>query len=312
MVDVLRRRSEIENYLNNLKVERPREEVVQTIPDEPVAPITTPAPVSVPLPKQQADTVTQAAQPVVPTPTPVVNEPIQKAEKDTVVSLPAPEKNVAADTVSQQKPAPENVEPQKTVTKKPVADVQKPKEEPVAPPVQQPTAPKEEKPIVVNKDTTAQNKPLAKEPLPPPVKPAAPLPEKPVTRAPMTYEPDTESPHSVIVILDKVDGIFVNEAKNAFNLYNRQAYYGKSFTISHEVMNESIKLVRIQTFANANEAMAYLEKVRKVAETDIIPWLPAEKYRFIITSDKNLETLRTKKDLLEYTNFLRSAFPGKF
>jgi tetratricopeptide (TPR) repeat protein len=116
MVDVLRRRSEIENYLNNLKVERPREEVVQTIPDEPVAPVTTPAPVSVPLPKQQADTVTQAAQPVVPTPTPVVNEPIQKAEKDTVVTLPAPEKNGAADTVSQQKPAPEKVEPQKTVT----------------------------------------------------------------------------------------------------------------------------------------------------------------------------------------------------
>ena len=98
--------------------------------------------------------------------------------------------------------------------------------------------------------------------------------------------------------------VFVNEAKNAFNRYNKQNFYNKTIDITSEVIDDNVKLVLMNNFENADAAMAYMEKVRKIAATEIVPWLPAANYKFSVISAKNLEILKASKDLTEYQKFL--------
>ncbi|MBL0135693.1 MAG: hypothetical protein IPP79_17805 [Chitinophagaceae bacterium] len=213
MLDVLNRRKEIEDYLTNLKIERPAEDSV-------AAPTTTPAPPA----KQPAVVVAPAAKKdtnaVAVKPPPVIKQPTPTAKKDSML-------------------------------------------------------------------------------LPPPVPKSA-----------FTSEPTT--PHYILIVMTKVDPVFVNEAKNAFNRYNKQNFYNKTIDITSEVIDDNVKLVLMNNFENADAAMAYMEKVRKIAATEIVPWLPAANYKFSVISAKNLEILKASKDLTEYQKFLLTAFPGKF
>ena len=68
----------------------------------------------------------------------------------------------------------------------------------------------------------------------------------------------------------------------------------------------------ITGFNNAQDALDYMEKARKVAHLEIIPWLKNDKYSFSIVSDSNLTTLLEKKDLQQYKQFLDQNLPGKF
>jgi hypothetical protein len=68
----------------------------------------------------------------------------------------------------------------------------------------------------------------------------------------------------------------------------------------------------MNNFANAEEAITYIDKVRKIAPTEIVPWLPVGKYSFGIITAPNLEMLKSSKDVLEYRKFLQRSFPGKF
>ena len=116
----------------------------------------------------------------------------------------------------------------------------------------------------------------------------------------------------VMVVLDKVDPVYVTESRNAFNRYNREKYYNKTFEINNIPLDENIKLVVLKPFDNAEAAIDYIEKARKVAGSDIIPWLPADKYSFYMISQANLDLLMTSKDIDWYKQALKNAFPGKF
>jgi outer membrane protein assembly factor BamD (BamD/ComL family) len=118
--------------------------------------------------------------------------------------------------------------------------------------------------------------------------------------------------HSVALLLTKVDPVYVTEMRNAFNRYNRETYYNRSFEISNVPLNDSVKLVLINGFDSAAAALDYLEQARKLAPREIIPWLPAGKYSFLIITDQNLELLKTNKDITAYKKFLETNFPGKF
>ena len=61
-------------------------------------------------------------------------------------------------------------------------------------------------------------------------------------------------------------------------------------------LNDSTKLVVMTNFENAAAALDYLEKTRKVAAREIVPWLPAGKYHFILISSPNLEILKNHKE----------------
>ncbi|MFI5151901.1 MAG: tetratricopeptide repeat protein [Chitinophagales bacterium] len=124
------------------------------------------------------------------------------------------------------------------------------------------------------------------------------------------YTPST--PHAVALMLNKVDPVYINETKNAFNRYNKETYYNLPLDITNVAIDESIKLVMIRGFENSMAALDYMEKARKLAPSEIIPWLPAAKYFFLIITDQNLDILQSSKDVIEYKKFLSSYYPGKF
>jgi hypothetical protein len=124
------------------------------------------------------------------------------------------------------------------------------------------------------------------------------------------FRPD--QPHSVAIWLSKVDPVYATETGNAFNRYNRETYYNKTLDISTVAINDSIKLVLISGFDSAAEALNYLDKAKVLAPREIIPWLPAGKYAFLIFIPENLELLKSNKDMNAYRNFLRANYPGRF
>ncbi|HUR10914.1 MAG TPA: hypothetical protein VM012_06070 [Flavitalea sp.] len=142
-------------------------------------------------------------------------------------------------------------------------------------------------------------------------RPGAPQ-DNPAVPPKAVYGFSAEIPHYVVVVLDKVDPVYVSESRNAFNRYNKEKYYNRPIDISNQVIDENNKLVVMAGFENATVALDYLEKTRKAAASEIIPWLPASKYSFIIISAPNLEILKTNKDLDVYRKFLSVHFPGKF
>ncbi|HWB90620.1 MAG TPA: hypothetical protein VG605_02165, partial [Puia sp.] len=125
-----------------------------------------------------------------------------------------------------------------------------------------------------------------------------------------TLTPD--KPHSVILVLDKVDPVYVSEAANAFGRYNTETYYSLGLKTENASVNDSLKLVVVGGFPDAQGAMDYYRNVKALAPRAIIPWMPAGKYNFLIISDTNLDLLLNNKDMPAYLKFLSAAYPGKF
>ncbi len=123
---------------------------------------------------------------------------------------------------------------------------------------------------------------------------------------------DTNAAHYVVLILNKVDPVFCNEAKNAFFRYNRETYYNKQFNTDLNEVDTDNKILLISPFKNTAEAVAYIAKAKPLTATEIIPWLKGGKYEYCIISESNLSLLKSKKNIEEYKSFIISKFPGKF
>jgi len=200
MIDVLKRRKDIETYLTNLQVTRAEEEQIRVSDDKPVV-------------KQQA---------------PVTTVPVQ-------ISKPAVSAPVIKDTV------------------------------PKAPPL--------------------------------------------LTNGAFVIKPD--SPHVVLMILEKVDPVYVNESKNAFARYNGQNYYGQPISITKDIIDPEHNVLVIASFADGAAALDYYEKIKRAASREV-SWLPANKYSFVIITNENLQVLKTNKDISGYRLLLNKQYPGKF
>lgn len=125
------------------------------------------------------------------------------------------------------------------------------------------------------------------------------------------YTWQSDKPHYIIMILDKVDPVYVNEAKNAFTRYNAQNFASKKIVINKDQLDPQRNLLVFMAFENANEAVAYYDKVKKAAPAEV-SWLQANKYSFLVISEKNLELLKTNKDIDTYKVLLNNQYPGKF
>lgn len=123
-----------------------------------------------------------------------------------------------------------------------------------------------------------------------------------------TLTPDQT--HAVIMVMDKVDPVYVSEAANAFSRYNTEMFYSKSLTTANATLNDSLKLMIINKFANAGDALDYMKNIKALAPREIVPWLPAGKYTFLIISTSNLELLLNTRDMPAYRAFLRAAYPN--
>ncbi len=128
--------------------------------------------------------------------------------------------------------------------------------------------------------------------------------------SPFTWTPG--KPQAVALVMTKVDPVYVTESKNAFDRYNRENFYGKNYETSQLALSDTTKMMVIHGFDDAAAAMAYLDKAGNAAPREIIPWLPAIKYFFIIIDDQNLEILKVNKDIPLYKKFLSVYAPDKF
>ena len=117
----------------------------------------------------------------------------------------------------------------------------------------------------------------------------------------------------VVVVLDKVDPIFISEGRNAFNRYNGEIYSGpQKLDMSIRKINAQYQFLMIGPFANAREAITYIDKTKPLAKSRIIPWLAPDKYSFSMISNYNMKILVSKEDVEGYHIFIQQVFPDKF
>lgn len=137
-------------------------------------------------------------------------------------------------------------------------------------------------------------------------------PDVVATPSPTSFVNAPALQHYVVLVMDKVDPVYVNEARNAFNRYHKEKYYNKQIDITPLALTDDLRLMLIGKFDNAADALDYSDKAKKLAPVDIIPWMPAGKYSFIIITDPNLEVLKNNKDIPAYKKFLTQYYPGSF
>ncbi|RYY84803.1 MAG: tetratricopeptide repeat protein, partial [Chitinophagaceae bacterium] len=178
-----------------------------------------------------------------------------------------------------------------------------------APVVQQPPQPNPVQPAT--RDSVATNRPAA-----PKTQPNRPRQDtataKPITVPAVTSGPyrfSADSSHYAVVILNKVDIVFGNEARNAFNRYNTSA--GQAAEARVEPLNNDVKLLLVGPFVNAKGAIDYVQSVKPIAASQIVPWLKASSYTFTILSPGNLGAVQTAKSLDAYLQFIEPRLPVK-
>jgi outer membrane protein assembly factor BamD (BamD/ComL family) len=125
------------------------------------------------------------------------------------------------------------------------------------------------------------------------------------------YVLQADKPHFVVMVLDKVDGVYINEVKNAFARLNRERSDSRSLVINRETLDADRSLMTFESFEDANAAIAYMDRLKKSAPS-YISWLPAAKYSFLIITEDNLRYMRESKDIPTYRGLLSNQYPGKF
>ena len=140
------------------------------------------------------------------------------------------------------------------------------------------------------------------------IDPAKKLPA-PIVRSGYNFDPNNNQ--NVLMILTKVDPVYNVEAKNAFTRYNAQKHYRLDLKVTRDTLDSDRALLLFSDFINADEAIKYVDQVRKDAAREV-SWLPAEKYKFYIISNENLEILKSNKNLQDYLDLLHSRYPEKF
>lgn len=154
-------------------------------------------------------------------------------------------------------------------------------------------------PVVNNVPTRAPSDTVSKSQIP-----------KNNTNTPFAFNP-TEA-HYVVLILNKVDPVFCNEAKNAFNRYNQETFYNKRFTLDLFQVDDDNRILMIAPFANIEEALTYVDKTKPKTANEILPWLKGGKYSFSVMSTSNYNLLKENKNIEGYKTFLNQYLPGRF
>jgi tetratricopeptide (TPR) repeat protein len=158
---------------------------------------------------------------------------------------------------------------------------------------------KNEAPVIKN-ETIQPQKPVIN-----PEKKLAP----PVKNAQFSFNP-TDS-QNVLMVLTKVDPVYVSEARNAFNRFNSQSAATNQIQIVKDTLDSERSFLVFSEFIDADEAIKYLDKLKQQSPVQV-SWLPAQKYRFYIISESNLELLKQNKNLQGYIDLLNKKYPGKF
>ena len=122
---------------------------------------------------------------------------------------------------------------------------------------------------------------------------------------------DLNESQLVLLILTDVDIIYTNEAKRAIANYNNRSFSNKTLGVLQEKIDEKT-ILKISAFKSIVEAMDYIDLAKKLGSTEIFPWLPSQKYSFLLISESNYKTLQGENKISPYLEFIRVQLPGKF
>jgi outer membrane protein assembly factor BamD (BamD/ComL family) len=117
--------------------------------------------------------------------------------------------------------------------------------------------------------------------------------------------------HVAVLLLNKVDVVYVNEARNALNRYNRERYAANNLQVANELLDTDRKMIVVSSFNGLPDAREWVDKARAGAASEIFPWLPKDKYSFFLISQSNFELLKTRKDITEYLDLLNKQLSVK-
>ena len=115
-----------------------------------------------------------------------------------------------------------------------------------------------------------------------------------------------------MIVFDKVAPLFIAEVRTAFNNYHQTELYNKALTTKLEPLDSTHTIVWVDTFENIGDAITYINKVKPITSSEIIPWLTNSKYIFLPIDVENWSILKVDKQLGLYKDFLHSLLPKQF
>ncbi|MBY0478813.1 MAG: hypothetical protein K2Q24_14285 [Chitinophagaceae bacterium] len=127
----------------------------------------------------------------------------------------------------------------------------------------------------------------------------------------MAYVYSPSEPYTVMMYFEEVDPIYITESKNAFQRYNAGSHGGENIPIKIYDTDKDLLYMELGAFTDVTTVLSYMEELKKNAK-QIVPWLPAAKYNFVVISVRNLEILKSRKNIEEYKLFIRQYIKDKF
>ncbi len=125
------------------------------------------------------------------------------------------------------------------------------------------------------------------------------------------YIYNANEPYVVLMYFDEVDPIYISESKTAITRYNSSSHSSETITINIFDGGKDANWLDIGTYTDVTSILSYMEELKQNAR-QIVPWLPADKYNFVVISVRNLELLKTRKNIEEYKTFIRQYIKDKF
>ncbi len=125
------------------------------------------------------------------------------------------------------------------------------------------------------------------------------------------FKHNPKEPHYAVLLLDKVDDVFIRETKISFEKYHAEKPITQNFNTKPIKLSEQYTLILLGPLTNAEMGLYYIEATQPLT-IKILPWLPIFKYTYSLIGVSNLEILKANVNMEKYTGFLKATFPGKF
>jgi tetratricopeptide (TPR) repeat protein len=169
-----------------------------------------------------------------------------------------------------------------------------------------------EPPAKTSIDSSLTKKQTIKQPSTPPTIPKPPSQTDTTRKSPppALYKINPDQAHQVVVVLQEVDVVFATEAKNSLFRFNRSRYYNQQYNLEIIKLNDKQQLILISPFNQLASAVNYLSEAKRLAPTEIFPWLSVGRYRFGVIDSDNLRKIQEEKSYEGYEQFLLKEHPG--
>ena len=128
------------------------------------------------------------------------------------------------------------------------------------------------------------------------------------------YIIDPTEPYMVAIVLERIDPAYVNEVLYGFNNSSRKNFNNQPVEVAKKKLRDNLWVVTLKSaeFKNAEAAINYINYIKPIAQKEIISWLDAGKYSYIIISEPTMQLLEQDPNIPLYQKVLKETFPGKF